>query len=40
MVGYLKDFTGSNSAGMYFLEAVLVVGAIAVLTVPAKTVNR
>ncbi|WEX90426.1 MFS transporter [Sinorhizobium garamanticum] len=40
MVGYLKDFTGSNSAGMYFLAAVLVIGALAVLTVPGKTVNR
>jgi D-galactonate transporter len=40
MVGYLKDFTGSNSAGMYFLAAVLIVGALAVLVVPAKTVNR
>ncbi|WP_331376744.1 MFS transporter [Sinorhizobium chiapasense] len=40
MVGYLKDFTGSNSAGMYFLAAVLVVGALAVLTVPAKMANR
>lgn len=40
MVGYLKDFTGSNSAGMYFLAAVLIVGALAVLAVPAKTINR
>ncbi|THK39255.1 MFS transporter [Ensifer sp. MPMI2T] len=40
LVGYLKDFTGSNSAGMYFLAAALIVGALAVLTVPAKTVNR
>ncbi|WEX74625.1 MFS transporter [Sinorhizobium numidicum] len=40
MVGYLKDFTGSNSAGMYFLAAVLLVGALAVLAVPGKTVNR
>ncbi|WP_028746656.1 MFS transporter [Rhizobium mesoamericanum] len=40
LVGYLKDFTGSNSAGMYFLAAALVVGSLAVLAVPAKTVNR
>jgi MFS-type transporter involved in bile tolerance (Atg22 family) len=40
MVGYLKDLTGSNGAGMYFLAAVLVIGAVAVLTVPAKSVNR
>ncbi|RFB88505.1 MFS transporter [Rhizobium leguminosarum bv. trifolii] len=40
LVGYLKDFTGTNSAGMYLLAAALIVGSLAVLTVPAKTVNR
>lgn len=40
LVGYLKDFTGSTSAGMYLLAAVLVVGAVAVLRVPARMVNR
>ncbi|TCN29359.1 MFS transporter [Sinorhizobium americanum] len=40
LVGYLKDFTGSNSAGMYLLAATLVIGSLAVLAVPAKTVNR
>jgi len=40
LVGYLKDFTGSTAAGLYFLAAVLVIGAVAVLTVPAKSVNR
>ncbi|OCP21060.1 MULTISPECIES: MFS transporter [unclassified Ensifer] len=40
LVGYLKDLTGSNSAGMYLLAAALVIGSLAVLTVPAKTVNR
>ncbi|MBB5551273.1 MFS transporter [Rhizobium lentis] len=40
LVGYLKDFTGTNSAGMYLLAAALVIGSLAVLTVPAKTVNR
>jgi D-galactonate transporter len=40
LVGYLKDFTGSNSAGMYLLAAALVIGSLAVLAVPAKTVNR
>ncbi|MBB4952120.1 D-galactonate transporter [Agrobacterium vitis] len=39
-VGYLKDVTGNNAAGMYFLAIILVVGAIATLTVPAKMVNR
>ncbi|WHO75363.1 MFS transporter [Rhizobium sp. BT03] len=40
LVGYLKDFTGTNSAGMYLLAAALIIGSLAVLTVPAKTVNR
>ena len=40
LVGYLKDFTGSNSAGMYLLAVALIVGSLAVLAVPAKTVNR
>ncbi|MDQ0560164.1 D-galactonate transporter [Rhizobium mesoamericanum] len=40
LVGYLKDLTGSNSAGMYLLAAALLVGSLAVLQVPAKTVNR
>ncbi|QND45278.1 MFS transporter (plasmid) [Rhizobium lusitanum] len=40
LVGYLKDLTGSTSAGMYFLAAALVIGSIAVLTVPARSVNR
>ena len=33
LVGYLKDFTGTNSAGMYLLAAALVIGSLAVLTV-------
>ncbi len=40
MVGYLKGVTGTNSAGMYFLAGALVVAAIAVFVVPAKSVNR
>ncbi|MBB6219241.1 MFS transporter [Rhizobium leguminosarum] len=40
LVGYLKDFTGTNSAGMYLLAAALIISSLAVLTVPAKTVNR
>ncbi|API55821.1 MFS transporter (plasmid) [Rhizobium leguminosarum] len=40
LVGYLKDFTGTNSAGMYLLAAALIIGSLAVLTVPAKSVNR
>ena len=40
LVGFLKDQTGSNAAGMYMLAGVLVIGAIATLAVPARLVNR
>jgi MFS family permease len=40
VVGWLKDLTHSTAAGMYAVSAVLVLGAAAVLTIPAKLVNR
>ena len=40
MIGALKDMTGSTSAGMYALAAVLVLGCIAVLRTPPKLVNK
>lgn len=40
LVGWLKDLTGSTAAGMYAVSAALVLGAAAVLTVPAHLVNR
>jgi D-galactonate transporter len=40
LVGYLKGVTGNTGAGMYLLAAALIVGSIAVLTIPAKSVNR
>jgi D-galactonate transporter len=40
MIGYLKDLTGNNAVGMYFLAGALVIGCVATLMVPAKTVNR
>ncbi|TIU26070.1 MAG: MFS transporter, partial [Mesorhizobium sp.] len=40
LVGYLKDLTGTTQVGMYELAAILMVGAILVLTVPPKLVNR
>lgn len=40
MIGYLKQATGSNSVGMYFLAGALIIGCIATLCVPARTVNR
>lgn len=40
MVGWLKQVTGSNSSGMYMLAAFLILGAVLVLSVPARMVNR
>ena len=40
MVGWLKDLTHTDRAGMYFLAVVTVAGAATVLTVPGKMVNR
>ncbi|HEY9345405.1 MAG TPA: MFS transporter [Inquilinus sp.] len=39
-IGLLKDLTGSTELGMYMLAVMLVLGAAAVLTTPAKLVNR
>ncbi|NQW67540.1 MAG: MFS transporter [Burkholderiales bacterium] len=40
LVGWLKQLTSSTDSGMYLLAAVLVIGAVITLTVPAKLVNR
>ncbi|MER9235292.1 MFS transporter [Mesorhizobium sp. M0622] len=40
LVGYLKDLTGTTHVAMYALAAILVAGAILVLTTPAKLVNK
>ncbi len=40
VVGWLKDATQSTAAGMYAVSAALVAGALVVLTIPAKLVNR
>jgi nitrate/nitrite transporter NarK len=40
VVGGLKDLTHSTAAGMYAVSAVLVMGALTVLSVSAKEVNR
>jgi MFS family permease len=40
VVGWLKDVTLSTAAGMYAVSAVLVAGALTVLTIPARLVNR
>src|SRR3984893_4722329 len=40
MVGWLKDLTPTDRAGMYLLAVVTAAGAATVLTVPLKMVNR
>ncbi|MBS7537374.1 MFS transporter [Ancylobacter lacus] len=40
LIGFLKDLTGSNQIGMYALAGFLLVGVVAVLSTPARLVNR
>ncbi|KAF1021524.1 MAG: putative metabolite transport protein NicT [Paracidovorax wautersii] len=40
LVGWIKDTTGSTHVALYILSAVLLLGALLVLRVPAKIVNR
>src|SRR3954451_23482983 len=40
VVGWLKDLTHSTAAGMYAVSAVLAAGALIVLTIPGRVVNR
>jgi D-galactonate transporter len=40
LIGFVKDTTGDTAIGLYIIAAGLVVGALAVLTTPAKLVNR
>ncbi|MCU6499149.1 MFS transporter [Rugamonas sp. A1-17] len=40
LVGWIKDATQSTDAALYILSSVLLLGAILVLRVPAKLVNR
>ena len=40
LIGWVKDSTGSTDIALYVLAGVLVLGALLVLTVPAKLVNR
>jgi nitrate/nitrite transporter NarK len=40
VVGALKDLTSSTEAGMFAVSAVLIVGALAILTIEARLVNR
>ena len=40
LVGWIKDATGSTDLALYILSSVLLVGAVLVLRVPARLVNR
>ena len=40
LVGWLKDVTHTTAAGMYLTAAVVFIGALVTLSVPAKLVNR
>jgi len=40
MVGWIKDATGGTTVALYILSGVLFLGAMLVLRVPAKIVNR
>jgi MFS-type transporter involved in bile tolerance (Atg22 family) len=40
LVGWLNDLTANTAAGMYAIALSLVIGAVAVLCLPARAVNR
>ncbi|VFR55586.1 Nitrate/nitrite transporter [plant metagenome] len=40
MVGWIRDQTGSASNALYILAGIAVLGAVLILTIPAKAVNR
>nr|WP_315249129.1 MFS transporter [uncultured Duganella sp.] len=40
LVGWIKDATNSTDTALYILSSVLLLGAILVLRIPAKLVNR
>jgi D-galactonate transporter len=40
LVGWIKDHTGSTDTALYILSSVLFLGALLVLRVPARLVNR
>jgi D-galactonate transporter len=40
VVAWLKDLTNSTEAGMFAVSAVLIVGALAILTIEARLLNR
>ena len=40
LVGWIKDVTGGTDVALYVLSAVMLLGAILVMRVPARIVNR
>jgi nitrate/nitrite transporter NarK len=39
-VGWLKQATGANDAGMFLLAGFMVLGALLAISVPARLVNK
>jgi MFS family permease len=39
-VGWLKEVTSANSAGMYMLAAFMILGGVLAVSVPSRLVNR
>jgi nitrate/nitrite transporter NarK len=40
LVGWIKDKTGSTDVALYILSAILFLGAMLVIRIPGKIVNR
>ncbi|NUT13425.1 MAG: MFS transporter, partial [Cupriavidus sp.] len=40
MIGYLRDVTQSGNSAYYMIAGMLVLGAFAIWTIPARLVNR
>jgi MFS-type transporter involved in bile tolerance (Atg22 family) len=40
LVGWIKDATQSTDMALYILAAVMLIGVMLVLRIPARTVNR
>jgi nitrate/nitrite transporter NarK len=40
LIGWIKDATHSTDLALYILAGALLIGAVLVLRIPAKTINR
>ena len=39
-VGWMTDVTGTSQSALYLFGAIVIVGALFIITVPAKLVNK